>query len=223
MPVIFDAYSEAAGDTSSPASWTHTPVGTASLVAVWVHVDSSNQPTITAVKYGGINCTRLVRVDSFASGNGEQLWYLVDPPRGPQTVEITWTGGLSVTIYGDAITVTGSDKVRPFGGVASAVSANSPITVDVDALKGDLVIDGAILGWDATPTINVGAGQTQNRNDNDAASSSSRMRSMEVGVPPYVTMSWTFTGPSSNDWVIIATAIREQNEFPPSPVVLASC
>lgn len=136
--VVFDAVSNAAtGSGVTTPSWTHTPVGVPTAVAVLTGSYFSGNDFTTAT-YGGISMSpsTLFGATPFA-----HIWFLANPPSGPQTVTLS---GQSNAFYAmAAITVTGSDTTTCFrntsGGTGTDSGAGSSLSISSDPR--DLVID----------------------------------------------------------------------------------
>lgn len=88
MPPTYDAASVAWGAVGGTSlGWTHTPVGTPSLVLVWMYADAAI--TNWSGTYGGQTLQGINSVTTSA----EMVWfgYLLSPPAGAQSVVLTWT------------------------------------------------------------------------------------------------------------------------------------
>jgi hypothetical protein len=75
-------------------SWSHTVSGAERLLLVGVAVDSEATTGVTAITYNG---TSLQKLDSEARSDqvAVDLWYLINPDTGTNTVEITATGAFT--------------------------------------------------------------------------------------------------------------------------------
>jgi hypothetical protein len=145
--VVFDAVSNPApilSSGSSPLSWTHTPVGVPTAVAVLMGgFNSSIKPT--AVTYGGVSMTL-----GTAFGPDQPFVIiagLANPSSGAQTVSIS--GFTSCFLAAAAITVTGSDTTTCFRnstGLGRQTDGGSGSSVSVSSAVGDLVID-CVVGF----------------------------------------------------------------------------
>lgn len=207
--VAFDAVSSntVSSNTGTTLTWTHTPVGTPTAVAVEV-MNYNGGPTVSSVKYGSATLTQAV---TQAIGTSSVAIYCVpNPPSGAQTVTITFSGTGSYT-QGAAITVTGSNTSTCFDGTNSAGGTGTAATVTVTGgTSNDLVVD--MVGNNNGQTATVGGGQTS-RFSNLAASANETSGSTKPGASS-VTMSWTIA--ASSPWGEIAASFEAAGSPPPS-------
>lgn len=77
--------------TGSPTTWTHTPSGTPRAVMVAVIHGISTTDHCTAVSYGGVPLSRVIRATDAAGEPGAAEWWLLGSgiPTGAQTVSAT--------------------------------------------------------------------------------------------------------------------------------------
>jgi hypothetical protein len=194
--VAFDAVSEGIANGASSASWTHTPVGTPTGVAVLVgRFFDTDQ--ITAITYGGNAMT--LEEPSGDPDIGPWIYSLGNPPSGAQTVSITWAG--SVFALACAITVTGGDTSNVISNTATATGTSTTPSVTCTSATGELVVDVVHASVSSTPT--PGAGQTI-RSDQEIGGGFQVFMSSEAGAAS-VTMSHTV---SSNTWVQCAASFK---------------
>jgi hypothetical protein len=199
--VVFDAVSSSSV-TSNPGttlSWTHTPSGTPTAVAVLV-INYEGQCNITGITYGGTALTKANQVNVSAgppNNNSVGVWGLANPPSGAQTVVITCstTGGFT---GGAAETVTGSDTTTCFSnsnGTDGAVATSTPSLV-VNSASGELVVD-ALLTGDTFGILTPGGSQTKRFGEIDVPSQQFSGSSAPASAGS-TTMSWTIGGGSTN-------------------------
>jgi Tfp pilus assembly protein PilV len=195
--VTFDAASSAMSSPTNALTWTHTPVGTPSLVVVGVMLADTGA-TVSTVTYGG---TALTLIRSTVNGSLAKTWLyrLASPPAGAQTV-IVILSAADRKVAG-AITVTGSDTATPISNHAGAIGTSTTPSVTVTSAAGELVVDTATSFEGGTWT--AGAGQTEwwDRQQNPVSGAGST----EAGAAS-VTMSWTNT--LNNEWAISAASIK---------------
>ncbi len=153
--VVFDAA------TSPPTfvnhvsliTWTHTPVGTPTAVAVIVSGGFYGE-TITSVTYGGAAMTLQDRADNAGGGGAGSyaaIYGLANPAAGAQTVNVQLAG---VDYYAGAssLTVTGSDLTTCFSASNNTTYASSASpTISVTTGSEDLVIDGLCINAAMSP------------------------------------------------------------------------
>ena len=95
--IAFDASAQATGGTSSPITWSHTCSTSDNRI---LFVATFSQGTISAVSYNSLALTKILDYDyTSPTGNGE-LWYLIAPATGANTVSITHSGSYTVAVSG---------------------------------------------------------------------------------------------------------------------------
>jgi len=178
----------------TPVSWTHTPVGTPTAVAVVIF---TNDATISSVTYGGSSLTHAVTGDN---GTYRTLVYgLASPPAGAQQVLIHHTSGY--VVEGVAVTVTGSDLATCFRGSAAygEPSTNNP-SVNVVSAIGDLVLEGAEMEVAQAPG-SLGSGQTSRATGDYDSSTRGWGISTKDGAAGSTTVSRTYLASVSNSMI----------------------
>lgn len=132
MAIAFDAVASYApvGNTVSTASWTHT-VGaglTNSILVICMgYFGSSTSTAATSVTYNGVAATKVRRDNDGAGAAASEIWYLLNPASGANTVSITLS---SVTIVssdlpGGSVSLSGVDQANPLDSQAGSVSVGS--------------------------------------------------------------------------------------------------
>lgn len=170
MAVAIDAISLSTGASNVASfSWTHTPVGTPSAVAVIFpgYAGNAGTRTVTAT-YGGTNVPVEVATagNPFATGRTPTIFGLANLAAlgltGAQTVVVACAGA---GMYGRpwAITVTGSDLTDVFSNSNNATNAgSSTASVTVTTANDEIVIDAVSTA--NSNAITVGANQTERVN-----------------------------------------------------------
>lgn len=204
--VAFDASSNAGaqGHLSLTFTFTHTPVGTPSAVGVGIFYWNAAQSNITGITYGGQAMT-LEGSQLDANGDRASLYSLASPPAGAQDVVITFdaAGDFGTFLRAGCISVTGSDPLDAFRGVAVTATGNTnQPTVDCPSAVGDLVMDSVGAGAGILP----GAGQTERWNDANSGGGVGAS-STQAGAAS-VTMSWDRAAGASV-WAIVAGSFKK--------------
>ena len=182
-----------ASSTSSTISWSHT-IGTGAdrLLVVGVSYDARNSNTVSSVKLGTVNLTKLRSEGTGASNARTDLWYLKAPASGTQTITVT-IGGSSTSQrnMAGAVSYTGVDQTTPFSANNGATQySSSEPSVNLNATSGDLVVD-IVCTYKPTTTFGVGPGQTQYwKNTTMGSNGVNGGMSYEMAASS-VTMSWT--------------------------------
>lgn len=200
MAVVFDAVSSVETATS-PATWTHTPVGTPDAVAVGLGI-LEQSGTASAVDYGGTALTLLKREERISECQGE-IWGVASGslPTGAQTVSVTFTGDL---IQAGAITFTGADITAGFdspgvGQQGTGGTSNLAVTSATD----DMVVD-CMSNFEGT-SITTHTSQIERWERLNATDGLNTAQSTEPGATS-VTM--TMTAEGGVDWVHVAANLN---------------
>lgn len=148
MAVALDAVTTQ--DETGSTTWTHTPVGVPTAVAVFITKNSLLGP-VSGFTYGGFSMTL---VNSGGAGDAQTNLYifaLANPPPGPQSVVGSIVGARWTAA---SVTVTGSDLVTVFRDTQFLGTAGAPPdTITLASAAGDLCVDYIIeIGSTATMT-----------------------------------------------------------------------
>ena len=155
MTVAFDAFSEVAAVGTGTLSWTHTPVGTAKGVLVYICQILSTSDSAPVVTYGGVSVPVKLSV-SQSTAEVSRVWSCfigTGIPTGAQTVQITFTGTISRKAY--CLTYTSDGNCAYLGSTLASTSANPSISL---ALAGETcavslgAMTGATQDFDVAPT-----------------------------------------------------------------------
>jgi hypothetical protein len=149
--VTFDAVGPSAagaGQTgsTSPFTWSHTCSGTDRLLLVGVGIGSSNDGSITTTAtYNGVSMTSLAKRHSNDQSSGyAELFALVNPDSGTNTVSITLSGSNIEGIEGGSVSFK---RASGTAGVTSAVGTATPAQVTVSSAAGNMVADLVVCGF----------------------------------------------------------------------------
>jgi hypothetical protein len=207
MAVTFDKVDGDQGTTGTSISWTHTPVGTPTGVAVVVGWNSVAQ-SITSVTYGGQACTLKGTSDNPGANAVAAIYGLANPPSGAQTVQANFSG--SVTGAGYSVTVLGGNTSQVFNAAeaAKATGDSGTSSISVTSAVDELVID-AVVANPSGGEMTAGAGQAER---GAAAFGGDRLEvSTEAGAAS-VDMTWTFT---TTEWSAIGASFAAEAESTP--------
>ena len=164
----FDATTQiGAAQQNAGSSWSHT-VGTGlnRIILVGVAGDDYNPPrSVTAVTYGGQALTRAKRTTDSAGSTWSEIWYLVQPPSGTNTVSVT-LDGTPWAWYAGAISYTGVNQTVPMDATPVGTSglSGTPSATITTVTDGAVVVDGFCYYYYNTLTPN----NTQNWNNVDS-------------------------------------------------------
>jgi len=192
----------------------HTSSGSNRLLVVEVALDEgADSKNVSSVLYGGTALTKLSR-EVYSGGNpAVEVWYLINPSTGENTVEVNISGGNTNKISLGAISLTNVSQLTPIDGTTTANGLSTVPSVTVTSEAGDLVMDVMASAASTSPT-GIGAGQTERFNiemGGSGASSHNGTGSTEDGASSVV-MNWTLG--SSVGWAMIGFNINPPNAAP---------
>lgn len=198
-PIAFDAASSASTNPDSDTlSWDHTTSGSDRIMIVGV-TTRSNTP-VTLLTYAGVDLT-WVRHDNPGSDVRTELWYLIGPPTGTHTVNLTVENTTTIEAGATTWAGVGQTAATALGNDAGATGLGSTASVEVASASGEVVVD--VVGTqNAGATVTVGDGQTERWNQVGTAGVGAA--SSGPGATN-VTMSWDLAIKES--WAISAVAL----------------
>ena len=163
MAVAFDATSNSGYQTAASYNWSHTCSGSNRILIVGVSMLSVVGSSVSSITYNGVALTK-IRSDASVSGAVRtELWRLVNPATGANTVAVTLSAALD-SISG-AQSFTGVNQTSPIEVNAGASATNvgaADATVDLTTINdGEMVVD--VVATNDT-AITIGASQTQRWN-----------------------------------------------------------
>lgn len=205
--ILFDAASNAGYQTAqSTYSWSHTCTGSSRYLTVGIAMLSVGGSSVSSITYNGVAMTKIDAKASVSGAVRAELWGLVAPATGSNTIAVTLSAALDS--IGEAVSFTGVHQTSPYEGTGDASATNvgaADATVNVVTVAdNDWCVD--IVATDDT-AITVGAGQTS-RNNVTGALGSGGMSTEGPDTPAgSVTMSWTAVGALAT-WSIVSTALR---------------
>jgi hypothetical protein len=206
----------------STLSWTHvTGTGANRVLFVGVSTSTTTLPAgvpterVAGVTYNNIALTRVGTAISPNSQNTSEIFRLVNPPTGSNTVTVTFATvpviGNPFVNYavGGSITFDGVSQAIPNGTFfPSSGSSDSPTVIVTDSVNGDVVLDtlavsptavfvapgmGQVERWDGQQyfgnAFDIGAGST------------------EPATSATTTMSWIMSAP--DNWALGAVTVRQ--------------
>lgn len=204
--IAFDAASNSTYQAASSSySWSHTCTGANRYLVVGVGMLSVAQ-SVSSITYNSVALTLLGVQSSLTGAARVELWGLVAPATGSNTIAVTLTGAIASA--GAAASYTGVHQSFSTEGFNSAQATNvgaADATVNVTTVAdNDWVVD--IVATDDT-AITVGAGQTSRNNVTGAGGSAADSDEGPKTPAGSVTMSWTNIAALAT-WSIGAIALR---------------
>ena len=139
MAVAFDSVTTS-DNTGSPASFSHTSSGSDRLAVAMIVFQKDSTAVNGTPTYGGANMTKLTEFDPVNAIGKIEIWYIVAPATGAQTVSIAWTATGDDAIISVA-SFTGVDQTTPLSGAATAEGTSNAPSVVVTSATDDLVVD----------------------------------------------------------------------------------
>lgn len=207
--IAFDATANAnCSICGTTISWSHTVgVGSNRILIVGVS-DGSPVGTldkiVNTVTYGGtplaLAAAQLDPSDTLLA----EMWYLLNPPPGTATIQVTFAGNPSSAVGGSVSYF----NVAGIGNFNSANGAGSSASVTVNANDGDLVVD-TLASSQNGPFPSPGAGQTQHWNVVVLGAHVGAGSDKAASSP--VTMTWSPI--TTGNWALVAVDLQ-----PPAPV-----
>ena len=158
---------------ATSASWTHTAASGADLAIVALAMNvgstgtSTDVPTASAVTFGGQAITKLDRAIAtghFGFERMVEIWSLVNPSTGAQTVQVSTpqgAAGSATSTFGTSVTYLNAIAPGPLGTQAQAATTTSggvsTLSATTSAAKGVVLSVGAAR---STAAMTAGSGQT---------------------------------------------------------------
>lgn len=185
-------------------TWSHTCTGTERVLVVSVMLwqDVAGTGTITAMTYNGVAMSKAQGITNGAMR--AEIWYLVNPATGANTVSATVTGNTDDRKF-RSHSYTGVDQVVGIDASNSATGATGNPTVNVTTVADNSWVQDAVAKF-GTGAATVGAGQTSIMNNVTGATLGAASYEGPKTPAGAVTMSWTQA--SANDWVIVAMSFK---------------
>lgn len=208
--ITLDRTSTASSGTGlvTSLSWSHTigSTGVNRILLVSVGLRNKSSQTVSTVKFGGVNLTRIAGVSQGVNVRSE-MWYLLNPGTGTKTIAVTLSGS-GAAMIGGAVSYTGVHQTTPLGtpvtaGVASATAAS----VTVSSAFREVVVDAAVK-QNSTESQAAAAGQTRRwiKQTTIAAANGAVFTGSDKPGAQSVTMGWTAS--AARNWAMVAVALR---------------
>lgn len=220
MAVAFDALgpgSSGAGTGNvTNISWSHTcGSGSNRLLVVGIGMGGSNAGVTISVTYGASTLTSAGQINSNNQPDGfAQLFYLIAPSSGANTITVTNTGGQQRDLTGGSLSFTGVDQTTPLANTNTNFGSGTNPTVTITSASGNMVVDAVVCG---SPLISSGQTLQWMNNLNGNTGAGNAAQSTASGASS-VTMSYTS---NSDWWGIIGASIQAASVAPPSGVTTA--
>ena len=165
LPVFDLATNNISSGNRASASFAHTCTGSDLVLLVFVaSLQNGSYPNVSGITYNGVALTKQVKIQDATSRNREfEIWSLIGPATGSNTVAVTWTSS-AIADWVGAISFTGVSAIGANGSNSGNSSAHTS-SVTTTAADSLVVGGGAARGADTDP-FSPGTGVTE-RADGD--------------------------------------------------------
>ena len=159
--VSFDnTANDGAVTTVTSVSWSHTSTTTADslLAAISVGSDGNNEDfDVTSATYNSITMTLGKKQESASGFFNVEIWYLVAPSTGANTVQMNFFATVGNAGSG-SISLIGVNQTSPVDNTAGLAGSATDVSVDIVTVAGSMVVAGVGQGASAPTkfTPNVG-------------------------------------------------------------------
>ncbi|MBU2562778.1 MAG: LamG domain-containing protein, partial [Nanoarchaeota archaeon] len=203
--IIFDSNSSNAssGDTNS-LSWEHTiGSGMSKILLVGVAHDVGSATLVSNITYGGANFTRL-NGSVASTTNGGEMWYLVNPVQGTDTILVTL--GSSTKVAAGAQSYFGVNQTTPFSASVADGGTDVSATITIPSASGELVVD-SLTKRVLTEAVTPDASQTQRYNIGSSGAGDTDVYAAGSSKPGDTSVDMNWIWGSSRRWVLIAGSL----------------
>ena len=201
LTLTFDATATGNSSSGTSLSWSHTTTTNSDRILI-VGVSWRGTGSVSTVTYNAVSMTSI----GSASGPNNtkmEMFRLVSPSTGTNTVQVTFTGSIDGSVGGSYTFYNAHQS--SFGTFASNTGSAgvSPATVDVSSASGETVVD--CVSWDRSPAMTAGGGQTERWDADDNGDADIRGGGSTEAGATTVTMSWTG---GSEGWAIGGVSVK---------------
>jgi hypothetical protein len=140
-------------------SFSHTCSGSSRVLYVWARTRNTSNRSSTAVSYASVAMTKIASTVNLAGDIYQELWRLIAPATGSNTVQVTINGTSVTRTVLSAISFTGAHQTTPEGTIVKNETTGTSSSLNVTVAAGGMAMDSLVVqGGTVTPTL--GAGQT---------------------------------------------------------------
>lgn len=203
--VVFDATASGSKiGLNGPISYTHTPVGTPTGVAVAVAwYTGATCVVISSVTYGGNAMT--LASSQIVTGQSQTvaIYGLANPPAGAQTVVVNLPATNCFAVA-SSVTVTGGNTTTVFRASNGAEGSSTTPAVSVTSATGDLVFD-MVANTGGNTTLTQSGSQTKRLTTINAGTTSISASTLDASAGS-TNMGWTLG--VSHPWAHVAVSFQ---------------
>lgn len=203
--------------TATSMTWTITvgASGANRLLIVGLSFERGNVSGVgvTSTSGGGPPqaLTQIIGSGSVGGNPRAELWYLVNPGTGLNTIQVLWSGSTS-RAFGGAASFTGVDQTTPIGVSGGTTGKSTDPSVSITTVTNNAWVIGT-LAWDsegATATMVPATNRVSMWNNRTGSTAGhvggAGSRLGPVAAPGNVTMNWTLN--TNNKWAMVAASLR---------------
>lgn len=157
MAIAVDNTSSSANQTGSSVSFSHTCAGSNRVLLVGVTIADSTK-TVSGITYNSVALVKVDAIDMPSASRRAELWYLVAPATGSNTIAVTLTGAPISFFNVGAVSYTGvrQDSTPAVSGKYSDNAAND-VLKSITTLSDNSWLVGAMTdGASANPAADSG-------------------------------------------------------------------
>jgi hypothetical protein len=184
------------------ASFSCTASGNDRLVLIGVSLYPGTD-TVTAIAYGAGTPTQVTQVTHSSSGVRLELYRLIAPETGAQTVQVDYSGYQDTSVA--VVPLTGAHQTTPLSASATAQGTSTTPSVNISSAATQRVVDFSVMFFVGVFPWTPGGGQTEilDFGDDNVGQSSTATSKLGAGT---TTMTETFSSTGS-DWLQWATSV----------------
>lgn len=181
-------------------TWSCTASGSNRLVVVGFGLGASSDTGITvACTYNAVSMTPTTLVHTNNASQGfVQMFYLINPPTGAQTISCSTSGPGTFAIEGGGITFTGADQVTGIRNFNSAFGSSTTPSATITSASGNMVVAFVTNG-----DVIASSGQTSRyivNNTGGATAAGCCNAGATASGSASVAMGWTV---SNDNWAVV--------------------
>jgi hypothetical protein len=214
--ITFDsATSEQEDSADTSLSWTHTTALGSSRILVAGVSYHSDAAIISGITYNGDAMTHIrASTNTSPSPDGRvEMWYLVNPDTGTNSVSVTFSANVTQKV-GGAVSLMGARQSSQPDNSNDANGTSTTPSVSVTTIADNAWIIDAFGVYQASVTQTAGASQTERWSENISATldlTGAGSTEGPVTTPGATTMDWTIG--ASEYWSTIAVSIAPATAF----------
>lgn len=195
MAIAYD--NSASGQVASGASvltYSHT-VGAALSNGILIIsvVYYSLARSVSTITYNGVSCTKILRVNNGAQNAAAELWYLLNPSSGANSVVITLDAAATVTIFGASVSLSGVSQVAPEANTGTvALGAHTTHSDNITTIANNAWVVDVISYGSGAPAFVAGGSQNSRQTQGDGTQDLGMSTLGPITPAASTAVSWSF-------------------------------